>query len=83
MFALCANEDLPFDISCELKLDFTAAEKIGAEIVRKRYADSKSTDEIVAMIRELGASAKALPKSTNFWKDHDAYMQLRGEYFPR
>ena len=86
--ASAADKDLPFDISCDFELDFTAAERIGAEIVRKRYANSAhfarmSTDEIVAMIRELNARAKTLPENADFWEDHDAYMRLRGAYFPR
>jgi hypothetical protein len=37
MFALCADEDLRYDIAQDLELNPTVARQIAAEIIRKRH----------------------------------------------
>jgi hypothetical protein len=59
MFELCADEDLDYEISCDLQLHPKAAKQIAIAIVRKRAAESGNhelaradDEEILQMLRE-------------------------------
>ena len=59
MFQLCADEDLDYEISCDLQLHPEAATQIAIAIVRKRAAESgnhelarANDEEILQMLRE-------------------------------
>lgn len=91
MYMLCADEDLPYEMRNELGVRFSAAENIGAEIVRKRYAHVEefarlSTAEIVGRIREFNAQVESLPLPkwdlADFDQHQDAYMRLRSKFLP-
>jgi hypothetical protein len=45
MFCLCADEDLGYEISCDLQLHPKAAAQIAIAIERKRAAESTSSDD--------------------------------------